>query len=120
LAQNAAPEILAVAGGIKPLLGVVGLPLDLPRSRALVEVIRVVYEVPEDASEDVEARLRRLRRYLREISDFEQARVAFGIRPVSLSLANNRESRRLLERLAEAVGATLERRERVYCGFRKF
>ena len=58
---------LAVPGGVAALLDAAGLDPGKPRTHALRDIIRVIYEGPSGSDKALDARRERLRRYLRSL-----------------------------------------------------
>lgn len=107
-------KTLRVPGGAAALLKTAGLDEALPRTRALREVIRVIYETPEGVNETSDERRRSVIAYLESISAFERVAVTLEQSAPSTRQAEERNTRRRLETIAEAIGCKLERESKVY------
>jgi hypothetical protein len=105
---------LRVPGGVAPLLKAAGLDESLPRTRALRDVIQVVYETQPGTNDAFDARRRNFITYLESISAVEALGLDRGQPPPSLRQADDRTTRRRIEAIAEVIGCTLERESRVY------
>jgi hypothetical protein len=105
---------LRVPGGVPALLKAAGLDESLPRTRALREVVRVVYDVQDGVSDALDARRRAVLAYLESISAVEAVRPVQGQPPLIVKQADDRNVRRRLEAVAEAIGCSLERDAGVY------
>jgi hypothetical protein len=103
-----------VPGRAAALLAAAGLDAGRPRTTAMLDIIRVVYEVSEGVDRSADERRARFLGYLEAISEFERIRTALRGAPVRLALAENKDTRRQLEDMAEILGASLEREDRVY------
>lgn len=107
-------KTLRVPGGAAALLKTAGLDDALPRTRALREVIRVLYETPEGVNEKSDERRRNVIAYLESISAFERVAVTPGQSAPGIRQADDKNTRRRLEAIAEAIGCKLERESKVY------
>jgi hypothetical protein len=105
---------LRVPGGVPALLKAAGLDESLPRTRALREVVHVAYDTQDGANEAFDARRRTLIAYLESISAVESVRPGQGQPPLTLKQAGDRNVRRRIEAVAEAIGCSLERDGSVY------
>ena len=105
---------LRVPGGTAALLTAAGLDGVRPRATAVLDVIRVAHELPEGIEPAADERRTRLFEYLDTLAEFERTRAFFLKGTVRLSLAENRNTRKLLEEFARALGSSLEREDRTY------
>ncbi len=109
-----AMESLRVPGGAAHLLAQAELDPDIPRARALREVIRVIYDAAEQANQATDTRRARVLDYLSVLSAFEASASAFKGTPPSLQQAEAKPVRQQLERMAQVLGASLEKRAGKY------
>ena len=105
---------LRVPGGVAALLKAAGMDESLPRTRALREVVHVIYDTPSGANDAFDARRLDFITYLESISAVEALALERGQVPPSLRQAEDRLVRKRLETIAEAIGCTLERESRAY------
>jgi hypothetical protein len=105
---------IRVPGGTAALLKAAGLEESLPRTRALREVIHVIYDTQEGVNNAFDARRRDAISYLETISAVEALGLGPGQAAPSLRQADDRAVRRRIETIAEAIGCTLEREARAY------
>ena len=101
-------------GGVAALLKAAGLDESLPRTRALREVIHVIYDTPAGVNESLDARRRNVITYLESISAVEALGLERGQAPPSLRQAEDRTTRTRIETIADVIGCTLERESRTY------
>ncbi len=80
----------------------------------MLDIIRVVHDLPEGVDPAADARRWRLLGYLDAVAQFEQARLAWRAMPVTLERAADKGTRKSLEALARAWGASLEHEKRIY------
>ena len=105
---------LRVPGGAAALLNAAGLDVSLPRTRALGDVIHVLYDTQPGVNDAFDARRRNVITYLESISAVEALGLERGQAPPSLRQAEDRAVRKRIETIAEAIGCTLERQSRTY------
>ena len=105
---------LRVPGGVPALLKAAGLDDKLPRTRAVREVVHVIYDTQEGVNDTLDARRRAVIAYLESISAVESVRTGQGQPPLTLKQADDRNIRRRIEAVAEAIGCSLERDGGVY------
>jgi len=105
---------LRVPGGAAALLNAAGLDESLPRTRALGDVIHVIYDTQPGVNDAFDARRRNLITYLESISAVEALGLEREQAPPSLRQAEDRAVRKRIEAIAEAIGCTLERESRTY------
>ena len=105
---------LRVPGGVPALLRAAGLDEGLPRTRALREVIHVIYDTQDGANEAIDARRRNVITYLESISAVEALRPGDGQAAPTLRQADDKAVRKRLEAIADAIGCSLERDSRAY------
>jgi len=103
-----------VPGRAAALLTAAGLDAGRPRTTAMLDIIRLVYEVSEGFDRSADERRVRFLGYLEAISEFERIRTALRGVPVRLALAENKDTRRQLEDMADVFGSALERKDREY------
>jgi hypothetical protein len=77
-------------------------------------VVRVIYDTQEGVNDALDARRRTVIAYLESISAVESVRTAQGQPPLTLKQADDRNIRRRIEAVAEAIGCSLERDGGVY------
>ena len=95
---------LRVPGGVAPLLKAAGLDESLPRTRALRDVIHVLYDTQPGVNDAFDARRRNVITYLESISAVEALGLEREQAPPSLRQAEDRTTRRRIEAIAEAIG----------------
>ena len=105
---------LRVPGGVAPLLKAAGLDESLPRTRALRDVIHVLYDTQPGVNDAFDARRRNVITYLESISAVEALGLEEAAAAPSLRQAEDRAVRKRIETIAEAIGCTLERESRTY------
>ena len=105
---------LRVPGGVAPLLKAAGLDESLPRTRALRDVIHVIYDTQPGVNDAFDARRRNVITYLESISAVEALGLEEAAAAPSLRQAEDRAVRKRIETIAEAIGCTLERESRTY------
>ena len=107
-------QSLRVPGGTAALLKAAGLDESLPRTRALRDVIHVIYDTQPGVNDAIDARRRNVMTYLEAISAVEALGLERGQAPPSLRQAEDRAVRRRIEAIADVIGCTLERESRTY------
>jgi hypothetical protein len=101
-------ESLRVPGGTANLLAQADLDREMPRARALREIVRVIYDAPEQTNPALDARRARVFDYLYVVSAFEVSAAEVKGTPPPLQQAESKGVRQQFERMAEALGASLE------------
>jgi len=111
-----APEYASVRvpGRVAALLSVAGLDPSTPRTIAIRQIVHVAHGSRESADEALLARRARLIQYLESISSYERVSQDLAGKAPGIGNAQNRDVRRVLERLAEALGCELKRTSNVY------
>ena len=105
---------LHVPGGTSALLSAAGLDPARPRATAMLDIIRVVHELPDGADPQADERRARLRGYLEAIAQFERTRVVFPSGRVTLARVDDVTTRASVAGLARALGSSLERENGAY------
>jgi hypothetical protein len=105
---------MRVPGGTAALLAAAGLDPTRPRATALLDVIRVTHHLREGVELASEERRARVVGYIQTVAEFERAVAALPAGPVTLSLAETKNTRQGLEELAKVMGLSLEQDNRVY------
>ena len=101
-------------GGVGALLKTAGLDESLPRTRALREVVHVIYDAAEGTSAASDTRRRDVLAYLESVAGVEALVPAAQQAAPSIRQAEDKTIRRRLEAIADALGCTLERDSRTY------
>ncbi len=105
---------LRIPGRVTGLLDVAGLDPSRPRTTALRDVIRVIYESPERADARIDERRTRVLDYLAALTAFEHAVTATGPTVPAGVPAADKDQRARFEALATALGCTLTPEGRGY------
>jgi hypothetical protein len=106
-APSGAMESLEVPGGTAALAQLLDLGADAPRDRLMLTAIRVM--VGGDEGQDPLRNRQRAQaaRYLEALAAFERARAALGPAPITLAGAADKNRRKAVRLLADALGALL-------------
>jgi hypothetical protein len=105
---------LRVPGGIGALLSAADLSPSRPRATALLDIIYTIHDVREGILPASDARRTRLLDYLATVAEFDRARAPFRTTAARLAGATNKPTRKTLEVLAAAMGASLDEERKVY------
>ncbi len=110
--ESGLSDSLPIPGGTGAIARAVGLDGTMPSGRALLEVIRSIYEVEEGIDKQLDARRRRMREYLEAVSRLESVRSRLEDSKVTLAPPDGKAQLALLEEFARAIGCSLERLSR--------
>ncbi len=101
-------ESLQISGGTAALARIAGVESDTPRGIALLQVIRVLHEAPTGSDPVRDERVRRIRAYLADLSDFLAARSALPDGRAGAAQARDRGARRAIEGVVRSAGGDLD------------
>ena len=99
---------LSVPGGTAALAGVAGVESDTPRGVVLLQVIRVLHEAPVGSDAARDERIRRIRAYIADVSEFLTALKALPDGRGGAAQARARATRRALEGVVRSAGGDLD------------
>lgn len=105
---------LPVPGGTAALARVAGVESDTPRGVVLLQVIRVLHEAPVGSDAARDERIRRIRAYVADVSDFLASLSALPGQQAGAAQARDRRTRRALEGVARSAGGDLAQEGGVY------